>query len=41
MKPLQAMSRPQTFFAGDAPMEDILDRVRIIESQRRIEVRGL
>ena len=29
---LAVMSRPQTFFAGNAPMADILDRARTIES---------
>ena len=32
---LAVMSRPQTFFAGNAPMADILDRAHTIESQCR------
>jgi predicted nucleic acid-binding protein len=34
------MSRPQTFFAGNAPMPDILDRARTIESQCRVAEDG-
>jgi predicted nucleic acid-binding protein len=37
---LSVMSRPQTFFAGDAPMQDILDRARIIETRCRIAEDG-
>ena len=34
------MSRPQTFFAGNAPTPDILDRARTIESQCRVAEDG-
>jgi predicted nucleic acid-binding protein len=37
---LAVMSRPQTFFAGNAPMADILDRARTIESQCRVAEDG-
>ncbi|HJX64924.1 MAG TPA: PIN domain-containing protein [Polyangia bacterium] len=37
---LAVMSRPQTVFPGSAPMSDILDRARIIESQCRMAEDG-
>ena len=37
---LAVMSRPQTFFAGNAPMSDILQRAHIIESQSRVAEDG-
>ena len=37
---LAVMSRPQTFFAGDAPMGEILDRAHMIESQCRVAEDG-
>lgn len=37
---LAVMSRPQTFFAGNASMADILDRARTIESQCRVAEDG-
>jgi predicted nucleic acid-binding protein len=37
---LSVMSRPQTFFAGDAPMQTILDRAHSIESQCRVAEDG-
>ena len=37
---LAVMSRPQTFFPGNAPMSDILNRARMIESQCRIAEDG-
>ena len=37
---LAVMSRPQTFFAGNAPMADILDRAHTIESQCRVAEDG-
>jgi predicted nucleic acid-binding protein len=37
---LAVISRPQTFFPGNAPMSDILDRARIIESQCRMAEDG-
>ena len=37
---LAVISRPQTFFAGNAPMPDILDRARTIESQCRVAEDG-
>ncbi len=37
---LAVMSRPQTFFMGNAPMADILTRARTIESQCRVAEDG-
>jgi predicted nucleic acid-binding protein len=37
---LSVMSRPQTFFPGDAPMQDILQRAGIIESRCRVAEDG-
>jgi predicted nucleic acid-binding protein len=37
---LAVMSRPQTFFAGNAPMADILNRAHTIESQCRVAEDG-
>ena len=37
---LAVMSRPQTFFPGNAPMSEILDRARIIQSQCRVAEDG-
>jgi predicted nucleic acid-binding protein len=37
---LAVMSRPQTFFAGNAPMADILKRARTIETQCRVAEDG-
>lgn len=37
---LSVMSRPQTFFAGDAPMQDILARAHVIASQCRMAEDG-
>ncbi len=37
---LAVMSRPQTFFPGNAPMSDILNRARLIESQCRVAEDG-
>lgn len=37
---LAVMSRPQTFFAGNSPMVDILNRAHTIESQCRVAEDG-
>jgi predicted nucleic acid-binding protein len=37
---LAVMSRPQTFFAGNAPMADILNRAHTIESRCRVAEDG-
>lgn len=37
---LAVMSRPQTFFAGNAPIRDVLARVAVIESQCRVAEDG-
>lgn len=37
---LAVMSRPQTFFTGNVPMADILNRVHTIESQCRVAEDG-
>ena len=37
---LAVMSRPQTYFPGNAPMSDILNRARLIESQCRVAEDG-
>jgi predicted nucleic acid-binding protein len=37
---LAVMSRPRTFFAGNAPMSDIVDRAHTIESRCRVAEEG-